>query len=190
MDDKTLMALAAGALLGGVVQACVRRYEAFAESRGIAAALAAEAGAVIGFARHREYLNGLAATIRRLEDQSHIPTHNDCFDVSVTQDYFAVFHSVAPKIGTLGPLAREVVALYTRTKGVIEDLMELRRLKDKILEQQLKPQGEPRITLDREGLLGTTKDVHAILESVLRDGPALVARLEHYVGRRWLGIFP
>ena len=140
---------------------------------------------VVGFARQRDYVTLLRAAIARLEKPNYAPTRDDCLSVRITQDYFSVFHAVAPKIGALGPLAREVVTLYTRAKGIIEDMTELRQLNKDALDNDLKPTGELRFNLSRAGLLATNKELCALLESVtLRDGPALIHRLEVYSERR------
>jgi hypothetical protein len=176
-----LLLLIAGALFGGVINAVVGRYTTFKEARGIAAALRSEVESVLGMVKVRGYVEGIDAMISRLRENNYQPTYQDIYAVKVSHDYFAVFHSLASKIGLLGELSGPVVGLYVLAKAIVEDLGSLQETQAELL------RGE--IALDREGLLRFATELQELLRRALRDGPTVVEQLNDFAERRWLASF-
>ena len=100
--------------------------------------------------------------------------------ISVTQDYFSVFHATASKIGLLGELSGPVTALYVFGKGLVEDLATLRKW------------NETREPPPRAELLEFLQAAHSLFETVQTEGAAVMARLGVFASNRnrWLCIFP
>lgn len=177
-----ILSAGVGALLGGVIRAVVDRYAAFNEAKGIAVALEAEIQAVIEIVRHRRYLEHLDRLITSLQDPAYSPGPGDLFAIQISQDYFAVFNAITPRIGLLGDLSGRVVSLYVFAKALLEDLIDLRSAQEKVLNGQLK--------LDRHGLIDRTKNIKILLDGLLQRGAIVSAGLATYAGRRWLRVVP
>jgi hypothetical protein len=176
-----LLSVGVGALLGGVVRAIVDRYATFVESRGMAVALKAEIAAILQIVQVRQYLSVLARFIDRLQNPTYTPTRDDVVSIRVTQDYFAVFHALCPKIGLLGPLSGEVALLYTIGKSLIEDIHTLQDIHEKARNGQH--------ILDREELLARSQSVAFLFQVLLERGQQVENALTAYTERRWWGIF-
>jgi len=176
----TLLGIGVGALLGGVISALTSRYAAFKEAKGIAAALHSEIGSILRMIERRQYVEGMMVVIARLTDRAHVPNANDVPSISVTQDYFSVFHATASKIGLLGELSGRVTGLYVLGKGLIEDLGTLRRWH----EEGIPP---PRVEL-----FELLQAVRYLFEAVRTDGAAVMAKLDEFASyrHRWLCLFP
>lgn len=184
MADKVLIAVVSvgvGALLGGVVNSMVRLYWDFRESKGIASALRAEIGSLILLITHRNYIKHVEKRIERLSAEDYEPTEHDLFAISVKQDYFTVFHAIAPKVGLLGAQARHVVELYNIGRSLLEDLHEEVRTLDNLRDDK--------VTLIRIGMLENQKNIKQLLETVIVRGQQVSDQLVRYEQRRFLGIF-
>src|SRR5438046_3923535 len=104
----TLLGIGVGALLGGVISALTSRYAAFKEAKGIAAALHSEIGSILRMIERRQYVEGMMVVIARLTDRAYVPNANDVPSISVTQDYFSVFHRSAAHTSELQSLTNPV----------------------------------------------------------------------------------
>jgi hypothetical protein len=129
----------------------------------------------------RQYVLGVTTIITRLEDPAYSPTLADVFQFRVSQDYFAVFHALCPKIGFLGPLGGQVVLLYMVGKAILEDIYTLREIYERARSGQ--------DGLDREVLLTGSQSVAELFEVILELGPQAAQALAAYAARRWWGIF-
>jgi len=174
-----LLSVAVGALLGGVINAMVGRYSTFKEGKGIAAALHSEIESILFMIKHRQYVQHLTEILARLSDPKHVVTAADVPAISVTQDYFSVFHAIASKIGLLGELGGPVTRLYVLGKGVIEDLGVLQKWH------------EEGMTPTREDLRDILEAVRFLFETIDREGQQMMMKLDEYASRRrhWLLVF-
>jgi len=159
-----LLSLIVGVLLGGVSNAVVGSYAAFRESQGIAEALISEISTITELIEQRGYINTLNTLITRLQNPAHQPTYQDIFSVSITQDYFAVFNSVCPRIGLLGPLSGGVTRFYGLSKVLIEDVNSL-----------------------RQPLLQHYINMVTLAQMMLNQGSEVIGGLRHYTEQYFLG---
>ena len=175
----------AGALLGGAVNALVQRYAVFKESKGVALALQAEMSAVLRLVAFRNYIAGTDAILVRLRDPTHVVDLGDLFLVRAEEDYFSVFHAVAPKIGLLGPLGGDVVLVYAAAKSLLEDIKFLRDEGQAFLE------GRRTVTPDqvRAFLLQQTTPVNGLLREAVNLATQAVANLGTFANKRWFRLF-
>jgi hypothetical protein len=181
MRDNPVAWLLVGALLGGVINAAVRRYASFKEGKGIALALQGEITAIIEIVLKRRYLQHLETFIHQLSDPAHKLTSNDIFTPRISQNYFPVFNSLANKIGLLADLSDTVAGFYTKAKSIIEDIHALEEMKDNIVSGSN--------SVDRSELLEVTTDLHDLLHDALRFGFQAVEDLKAFQKRAWfLGI--
>jgi len=171
-----LFSLIVGALLGGVVQAVVGRYASFKESQGIAAALSSEMSAIVELIEIREYVSHLTSMSKRLSDRTYKPTHEDIFNVRVTQDYFRVFNELTPKIGLLGEMSGTIVRFYSLCKALLEDVNRLQEILEKATEEYL--------ATIRKDLLDLYQKDLAIFNMIVSEGKRVGEQLKEY-GRRW-----
>jgi hypothetical protein len=176
----TLLGVGVGTLLGGVISALTSRYAAFKEAKGIAAALRAEIDSILLMISKRRYIEGLTEVIARLTDPAHILTLADIPSISVTQDYFSVFHATASKIGMLGELSGPITRLYVFGKGLIEDLDTLREWQKK------------HAPLTKRELHEALEAVRFLFETLETEGAVVMARLDKFASNRnrWLYLFP
>ncbi len=145
----SLLSVAGGALLGGVINALIGRYAAFKESQGVAGALSAEIGSLLELVKVRQYTPQLDQIIGRLSVSTYAPTADDIFRARIQHDYFTVFNATCSRIGTLGPLAPQVVNFYAVGKSFLEDVAELGELCARVTTSHA--------ILDRATLLGIFK---------------------------------
>ena len=173
-----------GTLLGGAVNALVERYSVFKEAKGVALALQAEMNAVLRMAALRQYGAGSDAILVRLRDPTHVVGIEDLFWVRGEEDYFSVFHAVAPKIGLLGPLGGDVVLVYAAAKSILEDLRFLRDEGQAFLE------GRRNVTPEqvRAFLLQQMTEINALLTGAVKLATEAAADLGTFANRRWLGL--
>jgi hypothetical protein len=167
-----IISLVVGALLGGIVQAATGRYAAFRESQGIAEAVRSEIETILDLINQRGYLNYLNTTIQRLQNPAYQPTYQDLFVVRISQDYFTVFNSVSPKIGLLGNTAGRITHFYSLAKAVIEDLHDLREMRDAVMKGL--------ITVLRQGLLTQYSEMVRLLQMMQDDGTIAIRGLRHH----------
>jgi len=181
MRDNPVAWLLVGALLGGVINAAVRRYSAFKESKGIALAIRGEIAAIIEIVLKRRYLQHLEKFIRQLSDPTHQLTVNDIVAPRISQDYFPVFNSVANKIGLLADQSDPVASFYTKAKSIIEDIHALEEVRGKIIMGSM--------AIDKQALLEVVTELRDLLHDTLRIGFQAVEDLKNFHGRTWvLGI--
>jgi len=174
----SLLSVAGGALLGGVINALIGRYAAFKESQGVAGALSAEIGSLLELVKVRQYKPQLDQIVGRLSVSTNAPTTDDIFRARIKHDYFTVFNATCSRIGTLGPLASQVVYFYAVGKTFLEDVAELRELCERVTTSQA--------ILDRATLLGISRAARHFLSWIETEGPQVVQRLNEYSARRWL----
>ncbi|MEE8076171.1 MAG: hypothetical protein V3T60_11175 [Candidatus Binatia bacterium] len=174
-----LLSLIVGVLLGGVSNAVVGRYAAFRESQGIAAALISEISTITELIEQRGYINALNTLITRLQNPAHQATYQDMFSVSITQDYFAVFNSVCPRIGLLGPLSGGVTRFYGLSKVLIEDVNSLREIQKQSIMVLT--------TIPRQPLLQHYINMVTLAQMMLNQGSEVIGGLRHYTEQYFLG---
>lgn len=181
MKDQPFVWLLVGALLGGVINAAIRQYAIFKESKGIALAIRGEISATIEMGLQRRYLEHLEKLIKQLSDPTYQLTGRDLFAPRMAQNYFPVFHSLASKIGLLADLGDAVADFYTKAKLVIEDIHALEEMRSKILTGSTE--------VDRPALLELSTELRDLLHDALRIGIQVVEDLKNFQERRWfLGI--
>lgn len=104
------------------MRALVEQYAIFKESKGIAGAIKAELDGLFAVVSQRKYLEGLDCLVKKLEDETYRSTVADLYTFPVSQDYFQIFHALAPKIGLLGSVTEDTVAVYILAKSILEDV--------------------------------------------------------------------
>src|SRR5262249_38977169 len=87
----------------------------------------------------------------------------DIFRARIQHDYFTVFNATCSRIGTLGPLAPQVVNFYAVGKSFLEDVAELGELCARLTTSQA--------ILDRATLLGISRAARDFLSWIGREGP-------------------
>lgn len=182
-----VLAFIAGTLLGGVVNALVKQYAVFKESKGVALALKAELNALLNLVRFRKYIANTDAIIVRLQDPTHVLDKADVFFVRIAQDYFSVFHAVTPKIGLLGPLGSDIVLVYAAAKSLVEDMVYLTEETQAYLEGR-RPTPADQDPL-RPFLLQQTGQINALLKEAVRIAAKATEDLGAFAEKRWLRIF-
>lgn len=181
MKDQPILWLLVGALLGGVINAAIRQYAAFRESKGIALAIRGEISAIIEIVLQRRYLEHLEKFIQQLSDPTHQLTAKDFFAPRMSETYFPVFNSLANKIGGLGDLGDTVAIFYTKAKSVIEDIHALEEMRSKIMAAS--------VEVNRPAALELTTELRDLLHDALRIGIQAVEDLKNFQEKRWfLGI--
>jgi hypothetical protein len=181
MKDNSIVWLLIGMLLGGVINAAVRRYATFKEGKGIALALQGEITAIIEIVLKRRYLQHLEKLIDLLSNPTYQLTGKDIFAPRISQNYFPVFNSLANKIGLLTEWSLTVADFYTKVKSIMEDINALEEMRDKIVT------GEQDV--DRPALLEFTNELHDLLHDALRIGIQTVEDLKNFQDKSWfLGI--
>ncbi|MDH4195131.1 MAG: hypothetical protein OEY80_10205 [Nitrospirota bacterium] len=178
MRDNPVAWLLVGALLGGVINAAVRRYATFKEGKGIALALQGEINAIIEIVLKRRYLQHLEKFIQKLSDPSHQLTARDFFTPNVSENYFPVFHSLGTQIGLLTDLSDSVAGFYTKAKSVIEDIHSLEEVRRKFTNGSTE--------IDRQTLLEVTTELHDLLHDTLRVGIQTQEDLKTFQDRSWI----
>jgi len=188
---EALLWILVGASLGGVIQAALSRYAEFKESQGLGLALAAELRALRALVTFRKYLEIADGIVARLNLEGYVPTILDVMAISVTEDYFGVFHAVSPKIGILGKLAGEVATTYVYAKGIIEDFAQLERKKRELISPsdflgvQIPPENLPAINeFMRQMLLAYTQDLRRLLGKCLET--SVEEKLEARADKWWI----
>ena len=176
----------AGALLGGAVNALVERYAVFKESKGVALAVQAEMNAVLRLVEFRQYLPGMDAIIVRLRDPTHVVDLSDLFLIRAEEDYFSVFHAVAPKIGLLAPFSGDVVLVYAAAKSLLEDMKFLRDEGQSYLEGRRQHVPPDQI---RAFLLYQTTQINGLLRQAVTLATQSVANLNAFANKRWFWVF-
>ena len=161
------------------------QYAVFKESKGVALAIRAELESLLKLAALRNYAVVTEAIIKRLGDPSHTPEVSDIFSMHITQDYFAVFHALSPRLGLLGPLASNVVFSYASTKALVEDVRSLREQALPFIEGRSTGAAEQARAL----LLQRTCSLNKLIEQTLRVGVDTVNVLATFAERRWLRTF-
>jgi len=177
--EIALISGAVGVLLGGVMRALIDQYSVFRESKGVARALRAEIASLLEIVKHRKYVQHLDEIIARLSSERYVPTVDDLFGFAVSEDYFTVFSSTAPKIGLLGDAADRIVRVYTTVKALLEDVKFLWEAKRSLAS-----------TPGRAALLDLTLDVRRLFTSALQEADQAMQKLDAHSTKRWLGIFP
>ena len=181
MRDNPVAWLLVGALLGGVLNAAVRRYATFKEGKGIALAIQGEITAIIEIVLKRRYLQHLEKFLHQLSDPTYQLTGSNIFAPRISQNFFPVFNSLANKIGLLADRSDSVAGFYTKAKSLIEDIHALEEMRDKIVTGAM--------DVDRPALLELTKELHDLLHDALRIGIQTVEDLKTFQDRTWfLGI--
>jgi hypothetical protein len=178
MRDNPVAWLLVGALLGGVINAAVRRYATFKEGKGIALAIQGEITAIIEIVLKRRYLQHLEKFIHKLSDPAHQLTGTDIFTPNVPQNYFPVFHSLGTQIGLLTDLSDSVAGFYTKAKSVIEDIHSLEEVREKFLNGSME--------IDRQTLLELTTELRDLLHDTLRIGFQTLEDLKAFQERSWI----
>ena len=178
MKDNPVAWLLLGALLGGVINAAVRRYATFKEGKGIALAIQGEITSIIEIVLKRRYLQHLEKVIHKLSDPAYQLTGNDFFSPRISENYFPVFNSLANKIGLLVGRSDTVADFYTKAKSIIEDIHALAEMRDKITTGSK--------DVDRFALLELTKELHDLLHDTLRIGIQTVEDLKNFQDRSWI----
>ena len=178
MRDNPIAWLLVGALLGGVINAAVRRYATFKEAKGIALAIQGEITAIIEIVLKRRYLQHLEKFMHQLSDPTCQLTGSDIFAPGISQNYFPVFNSLANKIGLLVDRSDTVADFYTKAKSIIEDIHALEEMRDKIVTGA--------IDVDRPALRELTKELHDLLHDALRIGIQTVEDLKNFQDRSWI----
>jgi len=178
MRDNPVGWLLVGALLGGVINAAVRRYATFKEGKAIALAIQGEISAIIEIVLKRRYLQHLEKIIHKLSDPAHQLTGNDFFSPRISENYFPVFNSLANKVGLLVDGSDTVADFYTKAKSIIEDIHALEEVRDKIVTGSK--------DIDRPALLEMTKELHDLLHDALRIGIQTVEDLKNFQDRTWI----
>ena len=178
MRDNAVTWLLLGALLGGVINAAVRRYATFKEGKGIALAIQGEIAALIEIVLKRRYLQHLEKIIQKLSDPAHQLTANDIFSPRISENYFPVFNSLANKIGLLTDRSAAVADFYTKAKSVIEDIHALEEMRDNITTGSK--------DIDRPALLELTTELRDLLHDAMRIGIQAVEDLKNFQDRSWM----
>lgn len=179
--ELAFISVSVGALLGGAARAGVMRYSLFAEGKGVAIAVAAEVSAILEIARRREF-GGARAILARLEDPEHALTIDDILAIRLSQGYLSVYSAVCPKLGLLGPLAGDVIRVYSGLKRLFEDFAELKDLRDRALDGGALP--------SRAALLKRTREVVDQMTLLSESAVSLTSALSVHAKRRWLGLIP
>jgi hypothetical protein len=109
----------------------------------------------------------------------------DLFLIRAEEDYFSVFHALAPKIGLLGPLGSEVVLVYAAPKSLLEDMKYLRD------EGQAYPEGRKNAIPDqvRGFLLQQTAQINGLSRETTNLAVQAVAGLGAFAQKRWFKVF-
>jgi hypothetical protein len=128
----------------------------------------------------RAYRRSLDVIIANLSDQAYHHGIDDVFSIRVDQDYFTVFNATCSQIGALGPLAAKVVQLYAAGKGLLEDVAELRDVRERFVTN-----GTP---IDRRWLLQTTQATRQFMEWIVVHGGQVAGQLAAHAKPRW-GLF-
>ena len=183
--QSVLISITMGALLGGIVRALVDSYQHYREARGIALALQAEIRALRQLIAQRAIPEGVAKTIALLEEKGRPIEARDLFGLRVTDDYFAVFRAVTQKIGFLGDLSADVVFFYSLAKAVVEELVDMRQRRDRMADARVP--AEQRV-VDRDELLDRARELRDLLAASVSGSETLLAKLEHFHERRWMGV--
>ena len=178
MSDNPVAWLLVGALLGGVINAAVRRYATFKESKGIALAIRGEMTAIIEIVLQRRYLQHLEKNIQKLNDPNYQLTSSDVFAPNVPQNYFPVFHALGTQIGLLADLTDSVASFYTKARSVVEDIHNLEEIREKAVTGSR--------DVERATLLELTTELHDLLHDTLRIGFQAVEDLKLFQERTWL----
>lgn len=181
MRDNPVAWLLVGALLGGVINAAVRRYATFKESKGIALAIRGEITAIIEIVLKRRYLQHLEKFIHQLSDPAYQLTGNDIFAPKISQNYFPVFNRLADKIGWLADRSDTVADFYTKAKSIIEDIHAIEEMRDKIVTGSM--------DIDKLVLLELTTELRDLLHDALRIGFQAVEDLKTFQDRTWFFVF-
>jgi hypothetical protein len=183
-----------GAVLGGVIQAAVSRYAVVKESQGIALAIAAELSALRELVTFRNYQRIADQVVSQLEQPGHVVTLFDILAISITQDYFVVFHGVSSKIGTLGTMSGEVVKAYTFAKALLEDFAQLsaraREMTDpsKLFGIEIAPEDRPAANdILRQLALAYSQDVQRLLKTILES--QIIENLQAWARTSWVEHF-
>ena len=177
-----LVGVAVGALLTGFTSIWVRSLERFRESQGIALALSAEIRALIERASAREYLDGVTASIARLNDVQHQPVIEDVFWARIRQDYFATFHSLSGKIGLLGPLGADVVLVYVKAKSLFEDIAVSSDLFERYLDGRPVPISAQVL---RVWVLRLNSSIRELLLACVEQGKKATSELDAYANQSY-----
>jgi hypothetical protein len=178
MRDNPVIWLLVGAMFGGVINAAVRRYAVFKESKGIALAIRGEISAIIEIVLKRRYLQHLETIVDQLSDPTYQPTSDDIFAPRISENYFPVFNSVSNKIGLLADLSETVAGFYTKAKSIIEDVHALEEVRDKIATGSM--------NVDKQALLDMTTELRDLLHDTLRIGFQAVEDLKNFHERTWM----
>ena len=178
MRDNPVAWLLVGALLGGVINAAVRRYATFKESKGIALAIRGEISAIIEIVLKRRYLQHLEKFIHQLSDPTYQLTSHDIVLPRISENYFPVFNSVTHKIGLFHDLSEAVAGFYTKAKSIIEDIHALEEVQDKIATGSM--------DVDKQVLLDMTTELRDLLHDTLRVGFQAAEDLKNFHGRTWM----
>ena len=181
---RSLLLLVVGALASGIIQFLLASHAAFRERRGIALSIRADLIAITRLAMFRQYLPLLDGFIARLSTPTgptaaapQLVQPGEIAAIRVTQDYLAIFHGLAPKLGLLGDTGARVVAVYTLGKGLLEDLGLLANLQQGVLEKAW--------PLDRNAIRDLTQRVRDLMAQVLSEAADTGQDLERFAARWW-----
>lgn len=178
MRDNPVGWLLVGALLGGVINAAVRRYATYKESKAIALAIQGEISAIIEIVLKRRYLQHLDKIIHKLSDPTHQLTVTDIFTPRISQNYFPVLNSLTNKIGLIDEHSGAIADFYTKVKSIIEDIH--------VLEEMRHNQRTGAMDVDAKALLDCTQELHDLLHDALRIGIQTVEDLKNFQGKSWM----
>ena len=178
MRDNPVAWLLVGALLGGVINAAVRRYATFKEGKATALAIQGEISAIIEIVLKRRYLQHLEKIIHQLSDPAYKLTSNDIFSPRISQNYFPLFNSLTNKIGLVNEHSGTIADFYTKVKSIIEDIHALEEMRNKQITGS--------IDVDTKALLECTKELHDLLHDALRIGIQTVEDLKNFQDRTWI----
>lgn len=167
-----------GALLSGLVQVVVGRYESFHEGKAVASAIRAEIVTTIDMWNRMSWDKGINDVINRLRIPRYTPTADDFFTFLVNEKPFQVFDSLCNKIGLLGDLGAPITHVYVLGKAFFTNVGILWDLREKHIAKQ--------ITTTREALLNLTEGVAEFLRDFLEKGKKTADALAVYERRRWL----
>jgi hypothetical protein len=184
-DDKILVAVVSGFVglfIGGLGRLIEQRYAAFKDSQGVAHALEAEIVGVLGLVKRRRYREHIERLLASLESEAGAVTADELPGIRVTQDFFTVFHALAPKLGSLGPVSGLVVRQYMFAKGIVEDFTLFSEFQTRVIRGEL--------GLDRKRMAAAVRESQALLNIIIAEGDALAGRLKAFASRRFCGVLP
>jgi hypothetical protein len=169
----------AGVALDGALNAITSRYATFKEAQGIAAGLETEVASIARLVQLRNYPAWIDRIISRLEQPDYQPKENDFFSPQVTAGaYFRVFTSTCSRIGLLGEAVSPTVRAYLLAQSVIEDIQELKDDRRRVEEGRRFP--------NREGLLGRTLELKAVLRLAFESVEEAVRALHDFQCEWWI----